>query len=909
MNNTFENSIKLMDETLNKMYLKEDEDRFVSINSKENNFDASNPGSNVYSNNTELDVDKQEEKNKLTSQAIEKIKQSLKVSDELQSLLNRIKKINDDTDFNEWKVNEEDNTAILRNKNARIFKQNENLCLSHNGKIEIFKSVEELHDWLKRNNYPLPKGIVLHESILIEKEEEKSKKIKNTQVDWSDDPYLKSKYDASEMARLHARYANTRWGEILQHHWEDLGKSMSWTPEDIQKHKEQYIKDTNPNKQGMFPNQEKQARFANDIKQIGDPLEQGRGKGYNDLNWWMGNDPTKADTSFKKEEASEDNQITNDEIWYLEYQINDDNENHYLNSNWREEDLISDNLETAAKFTSREDALNELKELYSIKKLPFPLKPITGLNMSECGVTCTSLGPAVQYLGNKKESLTEESNRDKLKKDLALKKSIKNAAVVYNNEGQPIAKIGDTLKNTVEAGEKNPNGFTTANGYYWYNDGEKNHMFPPTATGHKIIYDIYTSKPIGILNTATKKAYSFDKQYIGSANEEEAAYDNVSNIDELSQNAEASKHYTFTQKAGAHWQGSANRLGFYNFNKNKLKPAYENVWNEEPFASNEILQNDPTLMTMFLGYSPEKPEELNARINEINNAFGLTLTPEEPIFGLANAKNKNNLHNYQEFLKWRDIYFKPLFDASYGKKGNITQNISKDKETFKTGQEQYKQGEADRVKTKEFEAKLTYDLNKLTSEYSKGSLQLNDYAKFILNIINNQNINPSYKTFVKQTAYDAIKDYDGDGVANLMKMTMGESISFKDMFLKLLKEDDSPADFADGPTNIASDMASATTGATDTSTADSNMQDMSSDGLDDYGPEDSMSGGAPSFGDININGGTGGMGDEEMPMPQAENKKIIDVLVNENDLSQIKVKVQDLDTGKIEIKDLDEIAV
>ncbi len=178
MTDIFENSIALMNETLNKMCLTEDDkDRFVSINTKDDNFDASNPGNNVYTNNNELDIDKEEEKSKLTSQAIEKIKQSLKVSDELQSLLNRIKKINDDVDFNEWKVNEEDNTAILRNKNARIFKQNNNLCLSHNGEIEIFKSVAELHDWLKKNNYPLPKGIVLHESVLSE---DKPEKIKNS---------------------------------------------------------------------------------------------------------------------------------------------------------------------------------------------------------------------------------------------------------------------------------------------------------------------------------------------------------------------------------------------------------------------------------------------------------------------------------------------------------------------------------------------------------------------------------------------------------------------------------------------------------------------------------------------------------------------------------------------------------
>ena len=44
-------------------------------------------------------------------------------------------------------------------------------------------------------------------------------------------------------------------------------------------------------------------------------------------------------------------------------------------------------------------------------------------------------------------------------------------------------------------------------------------------------------------------------------------------------------------------------------------------------------------------------------------------------------------------------------------------------------------------------------------------------------------------------------------------------------------------------------------------------------------------------------------------MPATENKKIVDILVNEADPTQIKLKVKDLDSGKIEIKDLNEIDV
>lgn len=103
-------------------------------------------------------------KKQLKDLVIDKIKQTLDVSDELQAILNDIDKLNKEDHSKEWVVNKEDNTATLNDKNMRIFKQNEKLCLSHNGKIEIFDSVEELHDWLIKNNVKLPEGIAIHES-------------------------------------------------------------------------------------------------------------------------------------------------------------------------------------------------------------------------------------------------------------------------------------------------------------------------------------------------------------------------------------------------------------------------------------------------------------------------------------------------------------------------------------------------------------------------------------------------------------------------------------------------------------------------------------------------------------------------------------------------------------------------
>lgn len=107
----------------------------------------------------------QEEKAALTAKAMEKVKQSLEVSDELQSILNQIDKINKDVNANKWILNDKDNTAYLPSKNAQIFKQNNYLCLSYNNKVELFNSVSELHDFLRKHNIPLPQNIKLHEAI------------------------------------------------------------------------------------------------------------------------------------------------------------------------------------------------------------------------------------------------------------------------------------------------------------------------------------------------------------------------------------------------------------------------------------------------------------------------------------------------------------------------------------------------------------------------------------------------------------------------------------------------------------------------------------------------------------------------------------------------------------------------
>ena len=69
-----------------------------------------------------------------------------------------------------------------------------------------------------------------------------------------------------------------------------------------------------------------------------------------------------------------------------------------------------------------------------------------------------------------------------------------------------------------------------------------------------------------------------------------------------------------------------------------------------------------------------------------------------------------------------------------------------------------------------------------------------------------------------------------------------------------------------------------------------------------------------NFGDISISGGNGNYGPEdteENPMPSIpqDEYKIIDVLINDTDETDIKVKLQNMETGEIEIKELSEIDI
>lgn len=175
LNNLFrlQKESKETDMTDNKLKVLHEDNVFSSINTNENDFDPSKVSSDVFNDdNEEGSISEKDElkKNKLTKEVLSKINDTLKLNKEVQDILDEIREINNHNDYNIWVVNEEGNTATLASKNAKIFKQNLNLCLSHDDDIEIFKSVKELHDWLRDHNYPMPKNIQLHESVSVKED-------------------------------------------------------------------------------------------------------------------------------------------------------------------------------------------------------------------------------------------------------------------------------------------------------------------------------------------------------------------------------------------------------------------------------------------------------------------------------------------------------------------------------------------------------------------------------------------------------------------------------------------------------------------------------------------------------------------------------------------------------------------
>ena len=177
-------SLSPLNETLQKLKLNdtikdftpvivEADGKFTSIMNAKEEFNPNDISSTFETE--EQPEENKETKEQLLNQAKDALKQTLTNSKELNDILKKIQDLSKEDGYNIWELNKENNTASLKSKNATIFKQNDYLCLAHNGKIELFKSVPELHEWLKDKGYPLPgNDIIIHESVEVKEAEERN---------------------------------------------------------------------------------------------------------------------------------------------------------------------------------------------------------------------------------------------------------------------------------------------------------------------------------------------------------------------------------------------------------------------------------------------------------------------------------------------------------------------------------------------------------------------------------------------------------------------------------------------------------------------------------------------------------------------------------------------------------------
>lgn len=825
---------------------------FTSIVSTDNSsFDPSKINSNILIDKNEQSEDVIEKKNILTSKAIDKIKQNLDISDELQSILNEINKLNKDTDYNTWKHNEEDNTATLKSKNAYIFLQNDNICLSHDNQVELFHSVAELHNWLKKHNYPLPKNIKLHESTLNE-----------------------DKMTNEEYLDKLKEFMGEKWFKVLQMDTKPLDSEGhtfrdTWIDNRTEEEKnaekaKAYIKPNAYSK--MSREQVKDIERVSDLKKLYP-------------HWYKQDEIEPKNWGESLEEDSFD--MSN--IWYLAYQNNRYDDNFYLNDNWREGNLLANNIQQAAAFLNREDAINELKELYNIKPTEFPFKPVQENSFNECGVTCGSLGPAVQYTGNRK----------KLKEDELLDEYRRKA-------DNRLYTAGGSLANTKEQQRK-------------YNADNPDMYFGADSDYQTKAYDT------GKLKTIKDRASS-----------------TFSNTKDRTDN--------FLTYPGNEWFPTrylAGKGSLEIVNKEQFKAGLNHL--NELLPENERINVDDVIINQD---NKNIFDKSNKSLKSLRNAFhDKVFSPwANEHWGTLIGKNSDVEKQYTAALSGNQQDIDAESNRTLNRKQKRLDKLGTSPlmNNRITGSHKYERNLVRNEKLKPYYDKFI----ELSQNYSEGNNNIDDtdLSMFLLDIANanEKELGKGEKILIFEGLLEHFGDegdeveanpyYDSDIAGRIRKIankfdlrtsfaSYNESVnsSLKSEFLKLLnhkitditlKEDDVPADFA---TNIKSDMDSVSSNASQSSSEaptvnDSDLSIDSSNEIGNSKPD-------VNFGDINIAGGTGDYGPEEdeeisdMPMEPVDEYKIVDILVNDDNKEDIKVKVQNLTTGEIETKDLSEIDI
>lgn len=158
--------LSVINECIKKISIVEDDSSYTqpSMDSDGNFYtDVKTKSEPKVDNSAEVEKLDSENKEDLVAKAVSKLRQSIDIASDLDDIINEIIGY-DNKKNNSWVLNKDHCDLYLAKKNAHIFKQNNNLCLSHNGKIEVFKSIEEMKKYLKDNDFPDIPAVKLYES-------------------------------------------------------------------------------------------------------------------------------------------------------------------------------------------------------------------------------------------------------------------------------------------------------------------------------------------------------------------------------------------------------------------------------------------------------------------------------------------------------------------------------------------------------------------------------------------------------------------------------------------------------------------------------------------------------------------------------------------------------------------------
>jgi len=765
--------------------------KFSSIVKTDSDFNPSTPGLEIDTLDNESEEAK-ETKEQLVNQAKDTLKQTLTASSKLNDILEKMKKLSQDKDNNTWQVNKQGNTASLENKNAQIFKQNDYLCLSHSGKIELFKSVSELRDWLKEHNYPLPdESIVIHESVDMKEEESEGR-------NWYD-LLIANKANSNpepSKSRILDDKTKSKWSKIINDYDKDyydniistanlsdekhtLEAKLSWLEKYVNKLSEKRALT------GVLPDPEEERNYqdkSDDLEETKERLKE--------LNTILA-EKNKQSLEFKK-----NNVERSDEVYNLRRELVADKQ--LRDKLDKEEDLLQQGV---GKAINKQDYqfLSKQKEPEKIGKMPGAKYDE---EIEECGVgTATAnLGSAVAYVGNKEK--TEETEIDE--------------AFNYTPDG----KGGYDPAGIRAQRGKAVNAFLA-----WLKHNEQK-----IRDGEIILPDDFLTKWDEIKSTFFQ--------------------------------------YNIADEGGRKYKGLLDYLS-------------------QDYARKLLQTEDP----MFNALDVNKQKEaIKARALEIQE------NPDKKFIDIFNKNMADNLEDGHKFVPRVS-----LSDTNDG--SNVNYKLRKEWEKNKLD-ELYQTDAKVQAKFKHFHA-VEDMIKKMSAKGFKG------FEKDPL-----PGFSDEEKAILKKKKVD-INDYSPEelhGIAKLFMKKKTESVIFESaekhpwlskVLGQRLTEDDSPADFATG-SPISSDMDSSDLSSTTTSsTTTTDIPDV------DLGTSDFTD--KKDFGDIDVNVRGDYSPDEQedidIQLPNMPEYEIIDVLMDDDNPDDIKVKVQDIDTKKTEMKNLEDIDV